>query len=159
VKLFSKIIGTVTEKTGRAVSLLALPIMLIISFEVISRYFFDHPTRWAWLTVTQLFGVLSLFAGPYALLHGRHIRVEIFYERFGSRMKRLSDVLTIISGLIFLGLLTLQGYGMAVMSINGKESIRTFIQFPVYPLKTLVPVASLLFLIQGLAMIVKHKKK
>ncbi|MFC1863548.1 TRAP transporter small permease subunit [Thermodesulfobacteriota bacterium] len=159
MKLFSKIMDTVTEKIGGAISLLALPIMLIIAFEVVSRYFFNHPTRWAWLTATHLFGVLALFGGAYALLHGRHIRVEILYERFGSRMKILSQVLTIICFLIFLGLLTLQGYEMAEMSINSKEAIRGIIKFPVYPLKTLIPVASFLFLLQGLAMIVKRKKK
>ena len=142
-----------------AISLIAMPIMLIIAFEVVSRYFFNHPTRWAWPMATHLFGVLALFGGAYALLHDRHIRVEILYVNFGRRMKILSYVLTIICFILFLGFLTWHGYEMAMMSINSKEAIRGIIHFPVYPLKTLIPVASFLFLLQGLAMFVRRKKK
>jgi TRAP-type mannitol/chloroaromatic compound transport system permease small subunit len=159
MKRFPRVIDKVTEKIGGAISLVALPIMLIIAFEVVSRYFFNHPTRWAWLTATHLFGVLALFGGAYALLHGRHIRVEIFYLLFGSRMKMLSYALTTICFLLFLGFLTWQGYEMAMMSIKSKEVIRGIIRFPVYPLKALIPVASFLFILQGIAMFVRRKKK
>ena len=159
MRLFAKIIETVTEKTGRAISLIALPIMLIIAIEVVARYFFNHPTRWAWSVATHLFGVLSLFGGAYALLHGRHIRVEILYERFGSRLKLLSHILSAICFILFIGLLVWQGIVMAEMSIRSREVIRGIIHFPVYPLKTLLPVATFLFLLQGIAIFLRRNKK
>jgi TRAP-type mannitol/chloroaromatic compound transport system permease small subunit len=157
--VFLKLTDAVTEKTGRAVSLMALPIMLIIAIEVVARYVFNSPTRWAWPLSTHLFGVLSLFGGAYALLHNRHIRVEVLHERFGSRLKLVSNVLTAVCFLLFIGLLVWQGYVMAEMSVGSREVIRGIIHFPVYPLKILVPVAAFLFLLQGIAVFLRRKKK
>ena len=39
--IFSRLTDTATEKVGRVVSLIALPIMLIIAVEVVARYFFN----------------------------------------------------------------------------------------------------------------------
>jgi TRAP-type mannitol/chloroaromatic compound transport system permease small subunit len=159
LKFFARIIDLVTENIGRAVSLIALPIMIIIAIEVVARYFFNHPTRWAWSVATHLFGVLSLFGGAYALLHGRHIRVEILYERFGSRLKLLSHILTAVCFLLFIGVLVWQGIEMAEMSIKSREVIRGIIHFPVYPLKTLLPIATFLLLLQGIAIFLRRNKK
>ncbi len=155
----SKLIDTATEKIGSAISLIALPIMLIIAYEVVCRYFFNSPTRWAWLLSTHLFGVLALFGGAYSLLHGRHIRVEILFERFGSRLKAVSYVLTAICFLMFIIMLAWQGYIMAAMSLGNREVIRGMIHFPVYPLKILITVATLLFLLQGISIFLRHNKK
>jgi len=155
--IFFRLTDTVTEKVGRAIGLIALPIMLIIAIEVVSRYVFNSPTRWGWQVITDLFGVLALFGGAYALLHGRHIRVEIFYEHFGSKLKLVSNLLTAISFFIFIGLLMWQGYLMAEISVRSREVIRGIIHFPVYPLKILIPVAAFLFLLQGIANLLRGK--
>ena len=155
--IFSRLTDAVTEKVGRAIGLIALPIMLIIAIEVVSRYVFNSPTRWGWQVITHLFGVLALFGGAYALLHGRHIRVEIFYERFGSKLKLVSNLLTAIFFLVFIGLLVWQGYLMAEISVRSREVIRGIIHFPVYPLKILIPVAAFLFLLQGIANLLRGK--
>jgi TRAP-type mannitol/chloroaromatic compound transport system permease small subunit len=155
--IFSRLIDAVTEKVGRAIGLIALPIMLIIAIEVVSRYVFNSPTRWGWQVTTHLFGVLALFGGAYALLHGRHIRVEIFYEHFGSKLKLVSNLLTAIFFLVFIGLLVWQGYLMAEISVRSREVIRGIIHFPVYPLKILIPVAAFLFLLQGIANLLRGK--
>ena len=157
--ILPRVIDAVTEKIGRAISLIALPIMLMIAVEVVARYVFNSPTRWAWPLSTHLFGVLALFGGAYALLHGRHIRVDVLYERFGSRLKLVSNVLTAVCFLLFIGLLVWQGCVMAEMSVGSREVIRGIIHFPVYPLKILVPVAAFLFLLQGIAVFLRRKKK
>ena len=151
VNSFFKITDTVTEKIGRAISLIALPIMFIIAIEVVSRYVFDSPTTWAWPTNKQLFGILALFGGAYAMLHDRHIRVEVLYERFGSKLKLISGVLTAICFFFFIGALIWQGYLMAEFSVKSREAMHGIIYFPLYPLKILVPVAALLFFFQGIA--------
>ncbi len=148
---FFRLTDAVTEKVGRAISLVALPIMLIITIDVVARYVFNSPTRWAGWVSENLFGVLAIFGGAYALLYGRHIKVEVLYERFGSRMKLVSTVLTAICFLIFIGLLVWQGYVMAEMSVSSREVVRGVIHFPVYPLKILIVVAAFIFLLQGVA--------
>lgn len=151
VRQFFKIVDSATEKVGSTLSLITLCIVLLIVFEVTARYVFNSPTDWAWPIIKQLFGVITLFAGGYALLHGRHIRIEIFYERFNSRMKVVSNVLTLIFFLLFIGVLIWQGYVMAKLSFSSGEHITGIFQLPLYPLRMVIPVAALLFLLQGMA--------
>ena len=157
--VFFRLIDTVNEKIGRAISLIALPILLLISLEVVARYAFNAPFVWAWPVNEQLFGVLALFSGAYALLHGRHIRVEILYERFSSRMKVASSLITAVCILAFIGGLVWEGYLMAAMSFKGREAMTGIIYFPLYPLKLLIPVAAFLFLFQGIAYFVREVRR
>ena len=85
------------------------------------------------------------------MLHNRHIRVEVLYERFGSRLKLVSTALYAITFLFFIGILVWQGYLMAELSVKNREAMHGIIYYPLYPLKVLVPVAALLFLLQGIA--------
>jgi len=154
---FCKLVDIATEKIGGAISLIALPIVFIIAAEVVLRYAFDSPTVWAWPVNRQLFAILSLFGGAYTLLHGRHIRVEVLYERFGPRLKLVTMVLTAITFFTFMGILVWQGYLMAELSFEGKESLTGVFTLPIYPLKILIPVAAFLFLLQGIAALSRGK--
>lgn len=153
-----RFINAATEKLGRAVSLIALLVMLLIGMDVILRYSFNSPTIWGWPVNQQLFGVLSLFGGVYAFLHNRHIRVEVLYERFGPKMKLVSFWLTVLCFVIFLGVLLWQGCRMAITSAIGSEFLSGPFKLPLYPLKILIPLVVLLFLVQGIATFLRSKK-
>jgi len=155
--VFFKVTDAITEKISRAISWIALLIVLIITYEVVARYAFNSPTMWAWPINEQLFGILSLFGGAYALLHGRHIRVEVLYERFGARLKQASSVLVVICFLCFIGALVWQGCVLARISFSSKESLTGTFNMPLYPLKILIPAAALLFLLQGIAIFSRRK--
>jgi len=43
---------------GRLAAWITLVCVLILTYEVVMRYFFNAPTRWAHLTSTLLFGLL-----------------------------------------------------------------------------------------------------
>ena len=150
-----KIIDVVVEKLGGALSGLSLVIMLIVGYDAIARYAFNSPTIWAWAVSKQLFGAMVLFAGAYSMLHDRHIRVEVFYERFGPRMKRVCWLITTICVVFFLGVVIWKGYSMAETSIGQKEILSQAFAMPYYPLKILVPIAALLFLLQSIAKLLR----
>ena len=149
--VFCRLIDTVTEKIGRAISLVVLLIMLMIAIEVVARYAFNSPTLWAWPINRQLFGILALFGGAYALLHGRHIRVEVLYERFGPKMKLASSLITAVCFFFFIGILIWQGYVMAEVSFACRETLTGRFHMPLYLLKILIPAAAFLFFLQGAA--------
>jgi len=150
VKRFFSLIDAVTEKIGRGISLLILVMMLVTAVEVIARYVFNNPTVWVWPINRQLFGVYILFGGIYTLLHGGHIRVEVFYNRFSAKMKSVAGVIALICFLSFLGVLFWQGTWMAGNSLMCGERASGAFRIPLYPFKTLVPIAALLFLLQGI---------
>jgi len=157
VRQFSQLVEVATDKVGSTFYPFLLVIMLLTTFEVTMRYVFQNPTFWVWSVNKQLFGLVTLFAGGYALLYGRHIKVEILQTRFGSRLKLGSNVLSLVLFVLFLGVVAWQGYLMAAASFASREQLVGLFKMPLYPLRMLIPVAALLFLLQGVASFLLRK--
>lgn len=148
---FFNVIDSITEKIGMAISFLVLLIIVMLIYEVISRYVFNDPTIWAWPLTKLALMVFALVGGSYTLRHKKHIRIEVLYERFGSRMKFVSRVISALAFIIFLGAMLWQSYSMAATSTMVNEYTVGMFRVPLYPFKIAMPLATLLFLIQGIA--------
>jgi TRAP-type mannitol/chloroaromatic compound transport system permease small subunit len=159
IKPASNLIDATTAKIAKIFSLLIFVIMITTSIEVISRYVFNHPTMWVWPINKQLFGIFILFAGIYTMYRGDHIRVEILYDLFSPRLKSLARWIALVCFIIFIVALILQGTRMAWMSWVVKEKLSGAFKFPIYPFKILIPLTTLLFLLQGIVTFRRKKKK
>ena len=158
LEIFFKRIDVVNEKIGNIVCFFIILIMFVVATSTVSRYFFNEPMTVVWPFVKQLFGVFVLLGAAYTLLYGRHIRVEIFYDHFPVWMRGVCRVITLTCFLAFLGTLTWQGVLMARISIMLKETSSGILRVPIYPFKILLPIASFLFLIQGIASYLRREK-
>ncbi|MBW2030849.1 MAG: TRAP transporter small permease subunit [Deltaproteobacteria bacterium] len=156
---FLRAVDRTSEKSGKVVCLLIFVMMVITAIEVVSRYAFNHPTLWVWPINRQLFGVFILFAGIYTMSKEDHIRVEILYDHFSPRMKRVARYCALASFLCFMVALILQGTRMGWNSFIVREKLTGAFPIPLYPLKMLIPVASFLFLLEGIAVFVRPNKK
>jgi len=122
----------------------------------VCRYVFDAPTIWAQETSTFLYGAFFMLGGAYVFLIDGHVRVDIFYTRFSRRGKAIVDLITFpIFLFLFLGILVWEGGKMAIWSWSIWEHTQSPWSPPIYPLKTVIPVASLLLLLQGIARYVR----
>jgi len=151
VNFFSNLIGRVTEAISKPASLLVFIMMLITSTEVIGRYVFNHPTTWAWPLNRQIFGVFILAAGAYAMSKREHIRIEILYDHFPPKVKRVARGIALACFVIFMGVLVWQGSWMGWNSLMMKEKLAGAFRMPLYPFKILIPIGAFLFLLQGIA--------
>ena len=131
---------------GRAVSLLIFVMIGIIAVEVVSRYFFNHPTAWAqdfsgWLQVAYIF-----LGAPFALKQGYMVRVDVFYAQFSPRVQAIVDVtLSTVLFVCFAAVLVWKGFDFAFQSYRmGETSSSGIWQGPVYPAKFLVPIGVVL---------------
>jgi len=143
-------VDVITERAGKMSSVIILILMLTIAFEVAARYLFNRPTSWVWPIGRQLFGVYILFGGVYALLRGKHIRIDLIYTFFPQSLKRIAKVITLASIVIFLGVLVWQATWMGWNSFTSGETGSLAFPIPIYPLKMLIPVVAFLFLLQGI---------
>lgn len=158
MKALFKVIDAISEKTGKAISLLIFLMMVITTIEVIGRYVFNHPTVWVWPINRQLFGVFILFAGIYAMSKGDHIRVEILYDHFPPKMKLIARWIAMGAFLCFMVALVLQGSRMGWNSLMAREKLTGAFPIPLYPLKLLIPIAAFLFLLEGIAVFSRGNK-
>lgn len=88
-----------------------VPVMVVaLSYEVISRYFFNAPTLWAQDVAVFAFGYVGLVGGAYVMRERAHINVDLFYAQMGNRTKAAFDSVTGLVALFFLGLVVVYGW-------------------------------------------------
>ena len=150
-------IDKVSTFVGHAFSWLIVALTLLISWEVFSRYALDAPHAWAFDAMIMLYGTLFMMAGAYTLSKNGHVRGDVLYGFLEPRTQATLDLilyfLFFIPGVVAL---TYAGYYYAAESwaINEHSNI-TADGPPVYPFKTVIPLAGLFLLAQGVVEIVR----
>jgi TRAP-type mannitol/chloroaromatic compound transport system permease small subunit len=142
---------------GQAFSWLIVVLTLHVSWEVFSRYVLDAPRAWAFDVMIMLYGALFMMAGAYTLSKGGHVRGDVLYGFFRPRTQAAIDlVLYIVFFIPGVVALVWAGYTYAAESwaINEHSTI-TSEGPPIYPFKTVIPIAGVILLLQGVVEIVR----
>jgi TRAP-type mannitol/chloroaromatic compound transport system permease small subunit len=142
---------------GQLFSWLIVALTLLVSWEVISRRFFDNPHAFVFDAMIMMYGTLFMMAGAYTLSKNGHVRGDVLYGFFTPRVQAGLDlalyILFFIPGIIALAW---AGYNFAAESWSIKEhSSITADGPPLYHFKTVIPIAGALILLQGLVEIVR----
>jgi TRAP-type mannitol/chloroaromatic compound transport system permease small subunit len=150
-------IDTINTWVGKAFAWLILVLTLGISYEVLVRYVFRAPTTWAFDFSYINYGALFLMAGAYTLARNGHVRGDVVYRLWKPRTQASFDlVLYVIFFLPATAAWIYSGWLYAERSIGYREvSIFSPAGVPVFPLKTLIPIAGVCLLIQGIAEIIR----
>ncbi len=142
---------------GQAFSWLIVSLTLLISWEVYSRYVMSNPHAWAFDVMIMMYGTLFMMAGAYTLSKNGHVRGDVLYGFFPPRLQAALD-LTLYFAFFIPGVVALvwAGYRYAGESwaINEHSNI-TADGPPIYPFKTVIPVAGAFLLLQGIVEIVR----
>src|SRR5437773_347291 len=142
---------------GQAFSWLIVGPTLLISWEVFSRYALEHPHAWAFDVMIIMYGTMFMMAGAYTLSKNGHVRGDVLYSFFQPRTQAGID-LTLYIVFFIPGVVALAwaGYTYAAESwaINEHSNI-TSEGPPIYPFKTVIPLAGALLLLQGIVEIVR----
>jgi TRAP-type mannitol/chloroaromatic compound transport system permease small subunit len=141
-----------SEFVGRAVSWLTLGMISVLMLEIIARYFLNSPTIWAHETSTMLYGAFCMLAGAYTLRHRGHVRSEVIYGLMGPRGKAFCDTIIFTLGLVVLGVFFKMSVEFAADSWAVREySNKSIWQPAIYPIKTVIPLAVGLLILQNIA--------
>lgn len=149
-KIFLKV-DRISTWIGQAFSWFIIGLTLLIGFEVFSRYVLNSPNPWAFDAQMMLYGTLFMMAGAYTLAKSGHVRGDILY---GFLQPRTQAILDLILYIIFFipGILALiyAGYFYAADSWRILEhSSITADGPPLYPFKTVIPIAGAFLIMQG----------
>ncbi|MFC0850874.1 TRAP transporter small permease subunit [Halalkalibacter oceani] len=156
MKKITEALDKTTEWVGKISSWSVVVLMLLVVFEVISRRVFNQPTIWTFEITTMIFAFHFLMVSAYGLLHKSLVSVEIIYERFSLKTKAVLDLITYsIFFLPFVIGLLYGGYHFAALSWAQQEVSWSAFAPPVYPIKTVLPVAMFFLLLQGISEIMK----
>ncbi|MGB3243193.1 MAG: TRAP transporter small permease [Sulfitobacter sp.] len=81
---------------GRLAMIMTGFIVLVMFYEVVSRYVFSRPTLWANELSLWIACYVFLFAGLYAMQQRSHIRIYIIYDMMPFWAKKTSDVISVL---------------------------------------------------------------
>lgn len=147
-------IERVSEWSGRALAWLTLAMVIVTVFVVGARYLFD--AGWIALqeSVTWMHGIVLMLGLAYTLKHDAHVRVDVFYRRFGERGRAWVDLVGAIVLLLPLcAYIAWSSWDYVAASWAVGERSREAGGLPgLFLLKTIIPVAAALLALQGVAM-------
>jgi TRAP-type mannitol/chloroaromatic compound transport system permease small subunit len=126
-----------------------------MSYEVLVRYVFNAPTPWALDMSFIMYGTLFMMGGAYTLSRGGHVRGDFIYRLWSDRTQAKVDM-TLYFLFFFPGILALvfAGFKYASRSWSYTEvSINSPAGIPIYQFKSVIVVAGILLLIQGIAQV------
>lgn len=147
----TEIVETLVGRLGRAAGLLNIVLVVVVVVDVLLRWFFSLTAAWVIELEWHLFSLIFLLGIPYALQRNRHVRVDLFYDRFGRGDRALVDL---IGTLVFLipWTLVLLYFSLhyareAWVAGEGSPNPNGIPYF--FPIKAVVPVAATLLLLQA----------
>lgn len=150
---YISVVDRISTAIGKAFGWFILVMTFGTSYEVFVRYVLDNPTTWAYDMSYNMYGALFIMAGAYTLSRNAHVRGDVIYRLWPARVQAGIDLtlylLFFLPGVLAL---TFAGYQYAGESWRYHEvSVYSPTDIPIYPLKTLIPVAGATLLVQGLA--------
>jgi len=143
--------------TAKLTSALVVFLVLVVVYEVVSRYGFDSPTIWAWEISRMLGGSVFVLGFAWVLIIKAHVRVDLLYKRLSPRGQAILDVVFTLIMVFPLWIFvmprminwTMQSW--AIHEVSSDSAWRVI----VYPLKTVAPVAIFLLLLALVATFIR----
>ena len=146
------------ERFGRLLYWLTLAMVVIGSYNALGRYL-DRYTGWGlssnmYLELQwYLFSLVFLLGAAYTLKHEGHVRVDVLYTHLGRRGKAIINLAGVVLLLIpFCVLMIKVSIPSVINSWTVLETSPDPGGLPRFPLKTIIPIAFLLVIVQGVSM-------
>jgi TRAP-type mannitol/chloroaromatic compound transport system permease small subunit len=148
-----KLIDTGTEWLGRAASWLSALLVLVVSYDVISRYVFNASKVWVQELQWHIFALIFLLGAAWTLKHNRHVRVDLVYQRLSTKAQAWVNLLGFTVFLLpFCLLIIITGYHSTAFSWANHEASGNPGGLPMrYLLRGMIPLAFIWLMIQGFA--------
>jgi len=149
-------VDKVTAAVGKAFAWCILAMTFGVGYEVFVRYIMRDPTSWAFDISYMMYGALFMMAGAYTLSRDGHVRGDVLYRLWQPKTQAKVEFVLYFF-FFFPGVLSLliAGYDYAAESwsygTHGEVSVMSPANVPIFQLKTIIPVAGALLLIQGIA--------
>jgi TRAP-type mannitol/chloroaromatic compound transport system permease small subunit len=148
-------IDTLSTWAGKTAAWLIVPMFLVLFYEVMVRKFLT-PTIWANDIATRCYGAHFFLAAAYTLHLQKHIRTDFFSKNWSLKTQVRMDIaqylLLFLPGMV---MFTWMSWEFAAESWELREALMTTWRPPAYWYKSVIPLSSILILLQGLSEVIK----
>ena len=171
----SRGVDSLNKAIGLIVMYSVFVLMGILLWSSISKTFF-LPSLWTLEMAQFAMVAYYMLGGPYALLSGGHVRMDLFYGDWSLRRKATIDTVTVVFLIFYLGILLYGALGSTAYSlgywgkapleffaglITGSEEIgrmersSTAWRPYIWPIKAIMIIGLILMLLQALSELIK----
>ena len=154
---FPKWIGAISRMSGTISSWFIILQMVVTVAIVIERHFFHRGDDWSFELSWMFYSMVFLFAFTYTLVEKGHVKVDPLFKLYPPRVQAIVESVSYL--FIFILCVVLVGYGISYAKTAWaiKEcSWHTIVGAPVYPIKTMIPLAFGLLGLQAAVEIIRH---
>ncbi|HRD77267.1 MAG TPA: TRAP transporter small permease [Hyphomicrobiaceae bacterium] len=128
-------------------ALFATCALCLVCYEVVVRYYFPKFLTDYGLELTIYFTVWAIFiAGAPLVREGRHVRADLLLHMLPAQAQRWLEVLSLLVGLAFIGLLTYFGWRMVHQAFTLGEKSESSLRMPLYLYYASLPVGTTLMI-------------
>jgi len=101
----------------------------------------------------NLYALFFMMGAAYTLRLKGHVRVDVFYRLASPRRQAIIDIFfaLVVFFPLFGALLYFSMIHVPFSWQIGEKAVESVIRFPLYPLKTIIPVVCVMMLFQGVA--------
>lgn len=117
-------------------SIAVLAMMLLASADIVGTIF-RVPVDGALEIIETLMVIVIFLALPDAEMRGQQITVDLVYQRFSPRTKRVATFVSGVLALVFFGAMAWQGWKLFYESWQLGETASGLVRFHIYPSKGL----------------------
>jgi TRAP-type mannitol/chloroaromatic compound transport system permease small subunit len=149
-------IDTFIDRFGMAAAWTSFALVLVMATNVLLRYMFSTGSVWAQELEWHLLVPISLLGMSYALRHGEHVRVDIFFSKYPERAKIIGEIATALLSVVVCLIVIRLSIPYVLQSWNYSEGSANPGGIPYrYILKAFIPFGFLLLALQSLAELIK----
>ncbi len=154
---YVRVAERLSESVGQAVSWLTALLVLVVCYDVFTRYLLQNSLVAVQEMQWHLFALVFLLGAAYALKHDRHVRVDVLYSTFSPRTKAIVNLAGILLFLVPFCLVGIWGAQTFVKTsfLIGETSPDPGGLPARFILKSAIPIGFGLVLIQGVALACK----
>jgi len=148
---YCRAVDRLNEWVGRFFGPIIVFVSAAIVYEVISRGAFNEATSWVNESVIYGSSAVYLLVGGYALLHRRHVRIDLVLGMVSPRAARILDLVTLPFLVAYALALIVAGFNLGWSSFLQSEGTGSPWNPRIWPVKLCIPLAGLLVLLQAFA--------
>lgn len=149
----------VVDKTNQAVGQVAMyglfVMMGILTWAVFTNVVLKSPAIWVMEMAQFSMAAYYLLGGGYTMQQEAHVRMDVFYDRWGPYTKAVVDVCTGLFLLTYLVVLVVGGVSSTMYSFEYNQKNFTSWGPPLAPIKTIMTLGMALMLAQALSLFFK----
>jgi TRAP-type mannitol/chloroaromatic compound transport system permease small subunit len=157
MRAYIRFADSLSAWVGKAFAWCIMVMTLGVSYEVFVRYGLRAPTVWAFDFSYIMYGTLFMIGGAYALSRDSHVRADIFYRLMSERGQAALELLLYFL-FFFPGIFALIFAGWKYVGRSWRyQEVSTMspANIPIYQFKTVIIVAGVLLVIQGIAQVMR----